>query len=194
MKVLVACEFSGIVRDSFDKLGFDSWSCDIEPSEVPGKHIRGDVRNVLNEGWDVMIAHPPCDYIAHSGVQWLHTEDGRWSKMIDGCCFFRELMNAHIKHIAIENPIIHGYATKIIGRKYDQKIQPWQFGHGEKKSICLWLKNLPKLEPTNVVDGRLAKIHKMGQSKSRKKERSRFFKGVADAMAEQWGNYVRNQA
>lgn len=188
MKVLVACEFSGIVRDAFARNGHDAVSCDIIPSEQwLGMHYHDDVLYHLDEGWDLMIGHPPCTYLANSGVRWLHTEPFRWLKMKAGAVFFKRLLDAPINKIAIENPIPHKYALKIIGRKYDQIIQPWMFGHGETKATCLWLKNLPKLVPTNIVSGREGRVWKEGPSPNRWKNRSRTYQGIADAMAEQWG-------
>lgn len=181
MKVLVACEFSGIVREAFRKRGHDAWSCDLLPTEIPGQHIQDDVLKHLNEGWDMMIAHPPCTHLAVSGARWFK------SKGYEQCLavhFFRDLVFADITKICIENPI--GIMSSNF-RKPDQIIQPWQFGHGETKATCLWLKNLPKLVPTNIVEGREARIHRMPPSKDRWKERSRTYHGIADAMAEQWG-------
>lgn len=186
MRVLVACEFSGIVRDAFITAGHDAVSCDLLPTESDGPHIQGDVLDVLDKGWDLMIAHPPCTYLANSGVRWLHEQEGRWQDMIDGAVFFRQLLNAPIPRVAIENPIIHKYAAKIIGRRQDQCVQPWQFGHGETKAVCLWLRNLPAIEPTEIVDGREARVHHEPPSEERWKNRSRFYYGIAKAMAEQW--------
>jgi len=185
--VLVACEFSNVVRDAFRNEGFNALSCDTREPESGGPHYQGDVMDILENDWQLMIAHPPCTYLANSGVRWLHERDDRWQDMIDGAVFFRELLTADIPHIAIENPVMHKYGKKIIGRGHDQSIQPWQFGHGETKRICLWLENLPELEPTDVVDGREARVHEMPPGEERSKERSRFFSGVAEAMADQWG-------
>jgi len=193
MKVLVACEFSGIVRDAFAMRGHDAWSCDLLPTEKPGQHIQGDVFGILDNGWDLMVAHPPCTYIANSGVRWLYQKDGvtldenRWYLMRKAVQFFRFLLEYNIPKIAIENPIPHNYAVKKIGRKYDQLVQPWQFGHGETKATCLWLKGLPKLEPTNIVEGREHRIHNLPPSNNRGKLRSVTYQGIANAMAEQWG-------
>ncbi len=184
MKILVACEFSGIVREAFKKRGHDVWSCDILPSEIPGDHLWGDVRDHLYHGWDMMIAFPPCTHIAVSGARWFPEKraDGRQKEAID---FFMLLASIRsIKKIAIENPIS---IMSSIYRKPDQIVQPWQFGHGETKATCLWLKNLPKLKPTNIVEGRESRIHKMPPSPDRARERSRTFQGIADAMADQWG-------
>lgn len=181
MRVLVACEFSGTVRDAFAKLGHDAWSCDLEPTEIPGNHYQGDVMDIINDGWDLMIAHPPCTHLAVSGARWFKEKAKEQQEALD---FVRILLQAPINHIALENPISI-ISSKI--RKPDQIIQPWQFGHGETKATCLWLKNLPKLVPTNIVDGREAKVHKMPPSPDRWKLRSTTYQGIADAMADQWG-------
>lgn len=186
MRVLVACEYSGIVREAFRRLGHEAWSCDLLPTEIEGNHIQGDVLKILNDGWDLMIAHPPCTRLANSGVQWLQKRN-LWDEMRDGALFFKAFLDAPIKKIAVENPIPHKYAIEIIGRNYDQKIQPWQFGHGETKATCLWIKNLPPLEPTNIVDGREQRVWKLPPSVDRWKDRSRTYTGIADAMASQWG-------
>ena len=185
MKILVACEFSGIVREAFRKQGHDAWSCDLEPTEIPGQHIQGDALKVINWGcWDVMIAHPECTHLACSGARHFPAKraDGRQQRAID---FFMVMVNAPIPKIAVENPI--GIMSTVY-RKPDQIIQPWQFGHGETKATCLWLKGLPKLQPTNIVEGREARIHHMAPSDHRHKDRSRTYQGIADAMATQWGN------
>ena len=187
MKVLVACEFSGIVRDAFREHGHDAISCDLIPSERPGPHIVGDVLTLDLSSFDLMIAHPPCTYLTNAGVRWLYEKPGRWEMMREGAEFFRTLLNAPVPQIAVENPIMHGYGVSIIGRKQDQCIQPWQFGHGEIKAVCLWLKNLPLLTPTNIVDGRDPRVHFASPGPERWKERSRFYSGIAAAMAEQWG-------
>jgi len=185
MKVLVACEFSGIVREAFAKKGHDAWSCDLLPTEVPGNHIQGDILgDILYNGyieWDLMIAHPPCTHLAVSGARWFKDKVQEQREALN---FVRRLMLAPINKICIENPI-SVISSKI--RKPDQIIQPWMFGHGETKATCLWLKNLPKLEPTNIVEGREQRIHNMAPSPNRWKERSRTFQGIADAMADQWG-------
>ena len=185
MKVLVACEFSGIVREAFAALGHDAWSCDILPTEQPGQHIQGDVLEILNNGWDFLIAHPPCTHLSVSGARWFAEKraDGRQQEAID---FFMRLVNAPIDKIAVENPISI-MSTEY--RKPNQIIQPWQFGHGETKATCLWLKGLPELQPTNIVGGRAARIHKMSPSPDRAKNRSRTYQGIAQAMAKQWGAY-----
>lgn len=182
MKILIACEYSGTVREAFSKLGHDAWSCDILETEIPGNHLQCDVREILGDGWDMMIAHPPCTHLAVSGARWFKDKKVEQAEALE---FVRLLLNATIEKIALENPI------SIISshiRKPDQIIQPWQFGHGETKATCLWLKNLPKLQPTNIVEGREQRIWKMPPGKNRWKERSRTFEGIAQAMANQWGN------
>lgn len=186
-KILIACEFSGIVREAFKKKGHDAYSCDLLDTEIPGQHIKGDVLNILNDGWDMMIAFDPCTYQCNSGVRWLYEILGRWELLEKSCNFTNKLLKANIKKIARENPIPHYHALKLIGRKYDQIIQPWQFGHGETKATCLWLKNLPKLIPANIVEGREHKIHKMPPFKNRGKKRSITYQGIAQGMADQWG-------
>lgn len=189
MKVLVACESSGIVRDAFIKAGHDAMSCDLLETERPGPHYKGDVRDVLFDPWDLLIAHPTCTYLTNSGVRWLHTDAGRWPKLFEGADFFR-LFDVDARHIpmrAVENPIPHKYALRLIGRKYDQVIQPWMFGHGETKATCLWLTGLPLLKPANIVEGREPRIHRLSPSADRWRERSRTYQGIADAFADQWG-------
>ena len=181
MKVLVACEFSGIVREEFSKMGHDATSCDFLDSEIPGKHYKGDVRDLLNDGWDEMIAHPPCRHLAVSGAAWFKRKQKKQEGALD---FVKELMDCPIPRIAIENPIS---IISTMVRKPDQIIQPWQFGHGASKATCFWLKNLPKLVPTNVVDGRDPFVIRVPGSSTQWKTRSRTFRGVAKAMAEQWG-------
>ena len=185
MRILIACEFSGKVRDAFIKKGHDAWSCDFESGEGVNlrKHMKGDVLNILNSGWDMMIAFPPCTHLAVSGARWFldKRKDGRQQAAIN---FFGKLANAPIEKICIENPI---GIMSTIWRKPDEIIQPWMFGHGETKATCLWLKNLPILKATNIVDGREARIHKMPPSKDRGRLRSITYQGIADAMAEQWG-------
>lgn len=182
MKVLIACEFSGIVREAFAIRGHEAWSCDLLPTEIKGNHIQDDVRNALTfKSWDLLIAHPPCTYLAVCGARWFKDKLKEQSDALD---FVRILMLQPIKKICVENPI-SVISTKI--RKPDQIIQPWQFGHGETKATCLWLKNLSLLVPTNIVQGREPKIHRMPPSANRGKERSRTYCGIATAMAEQWG-------
>jgi site-specific DNA-cytosine methylase len=182
MRVLVACEYSGRVRDAFTDLGHDAWSCDLLPSETLGNHYQGDVRNLFGWPWDLMIAHPPCTHLSVSGSRWFKDKKTEQEEALK---FVQELMDAPIDRIAIENPV-SVISTRI--RKPDQIIHPWQFGHGETKATCLWLKGIPKLSPTNIVDGREARIHKMPPGPNRWKERSRTYQGIADAMASQWGH------
>lgn len=183
MRVLVACEFSGVVREAFRKRGHDAWSCDLLRAEDGSEfHIQGRVENHLfDEAWDLMIAHPPCTHLAVSGARWFKEKREEQEAALQ---FVRDLMAAPIPRIAIENPV-SVISSRI--RKPDQIIQPWQFGHGETKATCLWLKGLPKLIPTNVVNGRENRVHRMPPRPDRWKERSRTFQGIADAMAEQWG-------
>lgn len=185
MRILVACEFSGIVREAFAALGHESWSCDLLPTEIPGNHYQGDIRDILYNGWDLMVAHPPCTRLCNSGVRWL-AERNLWQEMQEAAEFFKLILDAPIIKVAVENPIPHKYAVEIIGKKYDQIIQPYQFGHGETKATCLWLKNLPMLESTNIVEGREQRIHKMSPGINRSHERSRTYSGIANAMAAQW--------
>ena len=187
----MACEYSGRVRQAFRVRGHDAWSCDLLPAEdgpyTRAYHMQGDVLGVLNQGWDLMIAHPPCTDLAVSGARYFKEKraDGRQQAAL---AFVQALMDAPIPRIALENPVSI-ISTAI--RKPDQIIQPWQFGHGETKATCLWLKNLPKLTPTNIVEGREAKVHRMSPSPNRWKERSRTYQGIADAMAQQWGGSGR---
>lgn len=187
MKVLVACEYSGVVRDAFAARGHDAWSCDILPSEKPGNHMQGDVTSLLDLGWDLIIAHPPCTYLCNSGVRWLHESPERWGAMRAGADFFRLFLAAKCKRVCVENPIMHKYARERVGGAHSQVIQPWQFGHGETKATCLWLKGLPLLTPTNIVSGREGKCHKTPPSADRGKIRSRTYEGIGAAMAAQWG-------
>lgn len=178
----MACEFSGVVRDAFRDMGHDALSCDFEDTERAGPHYKGDVRDLLTAtyGWDLMIAHPPCTFLAVSGARWFKDRKPQQEAALD---FVQRLMAAPIPMIAIENPI-SVISSRI--RKPDQIIQPWMFGHGETKATCLWLKGLPKLEPTNVVDGRDPKVHRMSPGPNRWRERSRTYSGIAEAMASQW--------
>ena len=182
MRVLVACEYSGTVRDAFRARGHDAMSCDLLPTDVPGPHYQGDVRDVLGDGWDLMVAHPPCTHLAVSGARWFHLKRQEQAEALD---FVRLLMDAPIPRIAVENPVSI-ISSRI--RKPDQVIQPWMFGHGETKATCLWLKGLPALKPTNIVDGREARIHRLPPSPDRWKIRSATYAGIAAAMADQWGN------
>lgn len=196
MKVLVACEFSGTVRDAFIAKGHDAISCDLLPTTKPGPHYVGDVKDILDDGWDLIIAHPPCTYMANSGVRWLHKDPSRWTKLNEAAEFFNTLLKAPVEKIAIENPVMHKYAKEKIGFvNQSQTIQPWMFGHMEQKATCLWLKNLPLLKETNNVKEEMLKlsknqrerIHYLPPSPERWKLRSTTYKGIADAMAEQWG-------
>jgi len=204
MKVLIACEFSGIVREAFKALGHDAWSCDILPTEIPGNHIQDDILNHLNDGWDLMIAHPPCTYLSNAGIRWFNEEKygekaiERKKLRLEAFDFVMKLYNTPIEKIAIENPT--GWLNSHF-RKPDQTIQPWQFGDEESKRTCLWLKNLPKLESTKIVSPKIYGYYKTGKnigkpiygnnylkfSEDRWKERSRTFQGIANAMADQWG-------
>lgn len=181
MRVLVACEFSGRVRDAFIRRGHDAMSCDLLDSDLPGPHYKGDVMDIIGDGWDLMIAHPPCTHLAVSGARWFKD---KLQEQADALDFVRALMAAPIKRKCIENPVSI-ISSRI--RKPDQIIQPWQFGHGETKATCLWLEELPKLIPANIVSGREARVHKMPPSENRWKMRSETYQGIADAMAEQWG-------
>lgn len=183
MRVLIACEYSGRVRDAFIERGHDAVSCDLLESEVPGPHYQGNIRDILRDGWDLMIAHPPCTHLAVSGAR--HFEEKRKSGVQqEALDFVRLLLDAPIDKIALENPVSI-ISTQI--RKPDQIIQPWMFGHGETKATCLWLKGLPLLVATDVVEGREDKVHKMPPSPDRWKNRSRTYLGIANAMAAQWG-------
>jgi len=188
VRVLVACEFSGVVRDAFRLRGHDALSCDLLPSEAPGPHYRGDVRDILGAGWDLMIAHPPCTHLAVSGARWFKEKRREQEEALQ---FVWTLLNAPIHMIALENPVSI-ISSRI--RKPDQILQPWMFGHGEVKATCLWLKNLPKLVPTNIVEGREARVHRMPPGPDRWKERSRTFAGIAEAMAAQWSEFILQAA
>lgn len=196
MKVLVACEFSGTVRNAFLDRGHDAWSCDLLPAEDgSNRHITGDARDHLNDGWDMlMVAHPPCTRLCNSGVRWLSKPpNGKtlyqmWVELQEGADLFSAFWNAPIEKIAVENPVMHKHAKNLIENYEDfaQSVQPWEYGHPESKRTCLWLKNLPKLTPTNIVEGREQRVHRMPPGPNRWKERSRFFTGIAEAMADQW--------
>ena len=187
MRVLVACEFSGVVREAFRARGHEAWSCDLLPAEDQSSfHVQHDVRFILggrygNDPWDLMVAHPPCTHLAVSGARWFKDKQVEQREALD---FVRLLLDAPIPRIALENPISI-ISSKI--RKPDQIVQPWMFGHGETKATCLWLKGLPKLAPTELVEGRKARVHREPPSPERWKNRSRTYQGIADAMAEQWG-------
>ena len=188
MRVLIACEFSGTVRDAFAALGHDAWSCDVLPTESRGKHLQGDVRQYLGNGWDMMIAHPPCTHLAVSGARWFKDKQQEQAEALE---FVRTLLDAPIERIALENPV-SVISSRI--RKPDQVIQPWQFGHGEVKATCLWLKNLPKLQPTQVVDGRHPACWLASPGPDRWKIRSKTYAGIANAMASQWGAEILEAA
>ena len=185
MRVLVACEFSGVVRDAFITAGHDAMSCDLLDTESPGPHHKGDVLGILGDGWDLMIAHPPCTHLAVSGARWFKDKQ---EEQAEALVFVSALLNAPIHRIALENPVSI-ISTRI--RKPDQYIQPWQYGHGETKKTGLWLKNLPNLRPTNIVNGRESRVHRESPGPERWKNRSRFYPGIAKAMAEQWGEKGR---
>jgi hypothetical protein len=201
-RVLVACEFSGIVRDAFRARGHDAWSCDLLPSEKPGPHMQCDLMTLFYPHaapaqWDMMIAHPPCTFLTNSSVRWLYLdgkkENGRdrqrWEDMYKAAHFYRTLRDVPIKRKCLENPrAMIGHAKKIIDPGHVQTIHPWQFGHGEVKATGLELINLPDLIPTNIVDGRHARVHREPPGHDRWKSRSRTLQGIADAMAEQWGS------
>ena len=186
MKVLVACEYSGRVRDAFLHHGHDAVSCDLLPTESPGPHYQGDVQNILADGWDLMIAHPPCTHLAVSGARHFAAKkaSGVQDEALD---FVKMLLDAPINRIALENPVSI-ISSQI--RRPDQIIQPWEFGHGETKATCLWLKNLPLLTATQIVDERKPVVHMMPPGPNRWKNRSRTYSGIADAMAQQWGGAI----
>ena len=198
-KILIACEYSGIVRDAFIAAGHDAVSCDLLPTDVPGPHYQGDVRDILGDGWDAMIAHPECTFLCRAGQRWLHAADDdrpgklkgapRYDAMWEAVGFFQLLRSADISRIAIENPRPNSEVTPLIG-KPDQVIHPWQFGHGEVKATGLWLTNLPPLVPTNVVSGREQRVWKLPPSPDRWKLRSTTYPGIGAAMANQWGPLV----
>lgn len=181
MKVLVAFEFSGTVRDAFRARGHDAVSCDLLHSERPGPHFQCDVRELLEQPWDLLIAHPPCTHLAVSGARWF---EKKRAEQVEALELVRQVLESKAKRIALENPVSI-ISSRI--RPPDQTIQPWQFGHGEVKRTCLWLKNLPPLRPTQIVEGREARVHRMPPGPNRWKERSRTFPGIAHAMASQWG-------
>lgn len=185
MKVLIGCEYSGVVRDAFIKLGHEALSCDLLDTDVPGPHYKGSVFDVIDYPWDIAIFHPPCTDLAVSGARHFDVKkmDGR---QYASAAFFMQIVrrSEHIKRVAIENPVC---VMSSLWRKPDQIIQPYMFGHGETKATCLWLKGLPELTPTNIVEGREPRIHKMPPSENRWKERSKTYPGIAEAMAGQWG-------
>ena len=184
MKIFIACEFSGAVRDAFSKAGHNATSCDLIPSETPGNHIIGNCLDYLDDDYDMLIAHPPCTYLTNCGVRYLHTQKDRWGKMLDAKEFFMALYNCDIPKICIENPVPHSYALL---PPYTQIIQPYYFGDAYKKRTCLWLKNLEPLKPTNIVKVLPYVSEWVGTVKRTAKDRSRTFPGIANAMAQQWG-------
>ena len=197
MRVLVACEFSGVVRRAFAAKGHDAWSCDLLPAEDrSNQHIIGDARDYLNDGWDLLaVFHPPCTRLCNSGVRWL-AERNLWADLDEAAALFSAFWNAPIDRICIENPVMHKHAKERIVnyRKFAQSIQPFQFGHGETKRTCLWLNGLPPLTPTQIVEGRTARVHRMSPGPDRWRERSRFYPGIAAAMADQWTDHVERIA
>lgn len=190
MRVLVGFEFSGVVRDAFIAQGHEAWSCDLLPTERPGPHYQCDILDVLMRGlgWDLAVFHPPCTHLAVSGARWFKEKREEQEAALG---MVQLLMDCEIPRICIENPISI-ISSRI--RKPDQIIQPWMFGHGEVKATCLWLKGLPKLQPTRIVDGREPRIHRMPPGPERGKERSRTYQGIAEAMASQWGNLLEMAA
>lgn len=204
INVLIACEESGTVRDAFLNLGFNAVSCDILPTSSPGPHIQGDAIKALNsKKWDLVVAHPPCTYLSNSGVRWLFSKKeglniDRIKKLFEAAKFFKEFVQFAKESgvpVAIENPIMHKYGKNEIfeeerERKPTQVVQPWQFGHGETKATCFWLYGLPPLIPTDIVEGREQRIWKLPPSEDRQKLRSKTFKGIAEAMAKQWGDFI----
>jgi hypothetical protein len=198
LRVLVACEFSGTVRNAFLARGHDAWSCDLlQAEDGSNRHIRGDARDILSDGWDLlMVAHPPCTRLCNSGVRWLSspppgkTRAEMWAELEEGAALFSAFWNAPIERVCIENPVMHRHAKERIRnyQEFAQSVQPWQFGHPEVKRTCLWLRKLPPLVPTSIVEGREARVHRMSPGPNRWRERSRFFTGIAEAMADQWGN------
>jgi len=203
MRVLVACERSGIVRRAFEARGHDAWSCDLLPAEDrSNRHIVGDARRLLRDGWDLlMVAHPPCTRLCNSGVRWLsapppgRTEAEMWAELDEAAALFSDFWNAPIERICVENPVMHRHAKALIVNYQEpaQSVQPWQFGHGEVKRTCFWLKNLPALIPTDIVEGRQPRVHHMSPGPDRWRERSRFFTGIAEAMADQWSDHVEQE-
>ena len=186
MDVLVGCETSGVVREAFRSLGHNAWSCDVLPADDGSEfHFQCDVRDVLGDRWDLGIFHPPCTRLCNSGVCWLEKRN-LWDAMRAGADLFRDCLNAPIPCVAVENPIPHKYALERIGSSYNQIIHPWMFGHGESKATCLWLRNLPPLFSTKLMQGRHQRLHRLPPSESRWKERSKTYQGIADAMAAQW--------
>ena len=195
-RVLIACEYSGVERDAFIAAGHDAMSCDILPTDTPGPHYQGDIRDLLGERWDLVIAHPPCTYLSNSGVRWLHTDPSRWAKLDDGAEFFALMFDFDTPRLCVENPIQHRYAIERHGKgKPTQTVQPWQFGHPETKRTGYWLRGLPKLVETDNVKAQFdalpvrerARIHYASPGPDRWKLRSTSYSGIAQAMADQWG-------
>lgn len=206
-RVLVACEYSGIVRDAFAARGWDAWSCDLLDTERPGgNHFQGDIRDILYDGWDLVIAHPPCTYLSNSGVRWLYDSFGqlneqRWRDMEEAAAFFNIFLECGAPHIAVENPIMHGHGVARVGGKATQFVQPYHFGTPESKRTGLRLINLPKLEKTNDVTALFKslpksethKVHYASPGPDRWKERSRTYPAIAQAMADQWGPLIEDE-
>lgn len=187
IRVLIACEYSGAVRQAFQSRGYEAWSCDLLPANDNSPfHIQGDAVPLLQDNWDLLIAHPPCTRLCNSGVRWLH-ERNLWNDMRAAADLFNRFLNAPIPLIAVENPVMHRYGREIVGRSPDFTIQPWQFGHGEVKRTCFWTRGLPKLKPTKIVEGRTPRVHHASPGKDRWKERSKTLDGIAAAIAHQWG-------
>lgn len=211
LKVLVACEFSGIVREAFNRLGHEATSCDVLPSEIPGRHFQWDAIESLDFArWDLVVAHPPCTYLCNSGVRWLYGQKGgsterepvRWALMLAGCAFFASLYNADCARVCVENPVMHGHAADVLARagvpSFSQSVQPYHFGHMETKRTCLWLRGLEPLRGTEDVERAMRKlpksqtnlVHLASPGPERWLMRSRTYPGIAGAMAHQWGGRV----
>ena len=190
MKVLIACECSGISREAYRELGWDAWSCDLQPTELPGQHYQCDVREVLNQDWDLLQCHPDCTYITNSGVRWLDRDIDRWKKMWEACEFFRLFLNHPCRHVCIENPIPHKYAARWIGDKYTQVIQPWQHNEPFQKATALWLRGLPPVTPTGITSERKQACWLESPGPERAKNRSRTYPGIAKALAQQFTAHI----
>lgn len=194
LNVLVGCESSGVVREAFRVLGHNAWSCDLLPADDESEyHMQCDIREAVEEAhWDLGIFHPPCTRLCNSGVRWLHERD-LWAELDEAADLFSFCLNARIERVCVENPVMHKYAKERIRKYFDftQSVQPWQFGHGETKRTCFWLRGLEPLQPTSIVEGREARIHRMPPGKDRWKERSKTYAGIANAMAMQWGGDAR---
>jgi len=207
MRVLIACESSGTVRQAFRDRGHDAWSCDLLPADDASPyHVTGDAAEVLADRWDLLIAHPPCTYLTNAGACWLYDEDGgvneeRWELMRQGAAFFRLFWECKVPHVCIENPVMHGHASRLIGADFAQSVQPWQFGHRECKRTCFWLRGLPLLQPTSDLQAETmalpyaerCRLHCLPPGPDRWKIRSKTFEGIAAAMADQWGGLSREQ-